>query len=148
MSKENAMRFFILLERKSNLKDKYMTIIDEMEKLDEAERDKLIELQILPMATEAGFEFSIADFKEFMVSINTGKLSDDELEQVVGGYVQVRVNACVHCFKLDDASLVQKAINSNGFDYVCPSYKYHPHYAMTNTCESCEYGYVGNTYTR
>jgi hypothetical protein len=147
MSKENAMRFFILLERKSDLKDKYLSIVNEMENLDEAKRDKLIELQILPMATEAGFEFSIANFKEFLVSISTGELADDELEQVVGGYVQVRVNACVHCFKLDDASLVQKAINSNGFDYVCPSYKYHPHYGMTNTCESCEYGYVGNTHT-
>lgn len=148
MSKESAMRFFIMLERKSDLKDQYASIVDEMEKLDDPGKDKLTELKILPMAKEAGFEFTVDDYKEFLSSVSSGELSDDELDKVVGGYVQVRVSACVHCFKLDDAALVQKAINSNGFDYVCPSYKYHPHYAMTNTCESCEYGYVGNTYAK
>lgn len=146
MSKESAMRFFILLERNQDLKSKYEGVVSEMEKVDEAEKDKLVEGRILPMAKEAGFEFGIADFKEFLVSLNNGELSDDELEQVVGGYVQVRVSACVHCWKYDDASMVQKAIDSNGFDYLCPEYKYHPHFAMTNTCESCQYGYVGNIY--
>lgn len=71
------------------------------------------------------------------------RLSDEDLGQVVGGESQLRFSGCLHCTKYEDPEYLKKAWASNGFDYVCPGYKYHPHFAMTNKCDSCEYGYFG-----
>lgn len=142
MSQESAMRFLMLLERDSDLKGKYLSAFTEMEKLDEAEKGKLLEREILPMAKEAGFEFSIDELKEFQGAAKTGELSDEDLDKVVGGEGQMRYYGCVHCTKYEDPSYIKKSMDSNGFDYVCPSYQYHPHFGMTNRCDSCQWGYL------
>jgi predicted ribosomally synthesized peptide with nif11-like leader len=140
MSIESAMRFFMSMEMNSELKNKYLGVISDVQKHDEAEKDKVIEQEILPLAKEAGFEFSIAELKEFQATLKEGKLSDDDLEQVVGGYVQLRYPGCIHCFKYDDPEYIRKAMASDGFSYVCPGYSYHPHFSKDNRCDSCENG--------
>ena len=133
------------MEMNSDLKNKYLGVVSRgnLQTLDEAEKDKLFEREILPMAKEAGFEFSIVELKELQVSSKDGKLPDEELDQVVGGEAQFRYSGCIHCTKFEDPEYIKKSMASNGFNYVCPGYKYHPHFGMTNRCDSCQYGYFG-----
>ncbi len=144
MSKENAMRFFMSMEMNSDLKSKYVDVVSkgELQTLEEAEKDKLFEREILPIAKGAGFEFSIDELKEFQASLKEGELSDEDLDQVVGGEGQMRYSGCIHCSKFEDPEYIKKAMATrNGDKYVCPGYEYHPHYASMNRCVSCEYGY-------
>ena len=57
------------------------------QKPDEAERDAIWQNEILPLASSEGFEVTLEDLKEVQAahSSQNGKLSDDELDAVVGG---------------------------------------------------------------
>jgi predicted ribosomally synthesized peptide with nif11-like leader len=137
MSKENAMRFFMSMEVNSDLKSQYLAVFskDELQTLDEAEKDKIFEREILSMAKEAGFEFSIDEFKELQVSSKEGKLSDEELDKVVAGQAHGDFKVTIVCEQLSDNSLLNKYVKNYPND--CPHFQ--GVFYNTSACCNCKH---------
>jgi len=90
MSKENAKLFYEELAKNEALQEKSEVIGKKYEgqKFDEVQMDLIYQNEILPIAKESGFEFTLAELKEYKQDVKqpqSGKLSDDELDAVAGG---------------------------------------------------------------
>jgi len=90
MSKENAKLFYEELAKNEALHEKFEVIGKKYEgqKFDEVQRDLIYQNEILPIAKESGFAFTLAELKEYKQDVKqpqSGKLSDEELEAVAGG---------------------------------------------------------------
>ena len=90
MSKENAKLFYEELAKNEALHEKFEVIGKKYEgqTSDEVQMDLIYQNEILPIAKESGFEFTLAEFKEYKQEVTqpqSGKLSDDELDNVAGG---------------------------------------------------------------
>ena len=90
MSKENAKLFYEELAKNEALQEKFKVIGKKYEgqTSDEVQMDLIYQNEILPIAKESGFEFTLAEFKEYKQEVTqpqSGKLSDDELDNVAGG---------------------------------------------------------------
>ncbi len=83
MSKDDLIRFIMQTEVDKSLKEKYNVIMDKLK------GDKAITEELIPLAKENGFEFSLEDMKELWKDPKT-ELSDDELERVAGGEFRFR----------------------------------------------------------
>lgn len=142
MSKENAVRFLMRLEWDGDLKTRYLSAANKMQKIDDVEKGKLFEQEIQPIAREAGCDFSFDEWKEFQVSPQDGELSDDDLDKVVGGEGQLYTSVWLHCTKYEDPEYIRKSMKEY-LTYKCPGYEYHPHFGMTYRCDSCKFGYFG-----
>jgi len=90
MSKENAKLFYEELAKNEALQGKFEFIGKKYEgqKFDEVQMDLIYQNEILPIAKESGFEFTLAELKEYKQDVTqpqSGKLSDEELDAVAGG---------------------------------------------------------------
>lgn len=92
MAKENVGKFFEAVMAEDEKKSKLQELGKgyEGKQPDDAERAKLTEEHILPMAKEMGFEFTLEELKAYETEqIEARKaeyeLSDDELDKVAAG---------------------------------------------------------------
>jgi len=90
MSKENAKLFYEELAKNEALHEKFKVIGKKYEgqKFDEVQMDLIYQKEIMPIAKGAGFEFTLAELKEYKQDVKqpqSGKLSDEELDAVAGG---------------------------------------------------------------
>ena len=90
MSKENIKLFNEKLGSDATLQGKLKAINDKHgnKTLEGEEFDAIYENEIIPLAKESGFDFTLADVKEYIEVLGqskTGQLSDDELNAVSGG---------------------------------------------------------------
>ncbi|HHW47907.1 MAG TPA: Nif11 family protein [Clostridiaceae bacterium] len=95
MSEENVKLFYEMLAENRDLQEKVKKAGEKYtgQNMDKETVELIMQNELLPLAKEAGFEFTLEELKEF-AQINyqgeTGMLSDDELNAVVGG-----AGACV-----------------------------------------------------
>ncbi len=91
MSVENVKKFYeavvqdkTIQQRFSELNQKYQGVA-----VDAAKADAIMEQELLPVAKELGYEFTLAEVKtygeEMQQTKTNGELSDSELEAVAGG---------------------------------------------------------------
>ncbi len=66
------------LQRKLNTADKAYNGVAEM--------DAIVTDVILPIAKQAGFDFSVEEFLNYQKNTTSSELTDDELETVAGGW--------------------------------------------------------------
>ena len=97
MSKENAKLFYEELAKNEALQGKFEVIGKKYEgqKFDEVQMDLICQNEILPIAKESGFEFTLAELKEYKQEVTqpqSGKLSDEELDAVAGGSMLNTIN--------------------------------------------------------
>jgi len=90
MSKENAKLFYEELAKNEALQGKFEVIGKKYEgqTSDETQMDLIYQNEILPIAKESGFEFTLAELKEYKQAVTqpqSGRLSDEELDAVAGG---------------------------------------------------------------
>jgi len=90
MSKENVRLFYEEIFKNETLQERLKSIGSDLkgQKPDEAQMELIYQNEVLPVAKEYGFEFTIAEVKEYVTETNKVKieaLSDDELEAVSGG---------------------------------------------------------------
>lgn len=84
MSKENATRFMMMKDKDETIKNAFDAIMGKYEGkiLSKDEQDKALREEIIPLAKEYGYEFTLEDFAKLQAD---GKLSDEELGQITGG---------------------------------------------------------------
>ena len=90
MSKENVKLFYEELAKNEALQEKFKVIGKKYEgqTTDEVQMDLIYQNEILPIAKESGFEFTLAELKEYKQEVTqpqSGKVSDEELGAVAGG---------------------------------------------------------------
>lgn len=96
MSKENVVLFFKEMDKNKELSEKFSKISAEMDGKEEKEIALLCKTKLVPLAKEAGFEFSAIEYAEFCIeasvelneekdSVNMQALNLDELDSVSGG---------------------------------------------------------------
>ena len=102
MSKENVRLFYSTLAEDKALQEKFNEInarlADEYkgERPDEKRVNEILRHDFLPVAREAGFEFSLDELKAYSAEGKaTGELADEELAGAVGGE-----NRCMLCFQV------------------------------------------------
>ncbi|PKM76285.1 MAG: hypothetical protein CVU90_13180 [Firmicutes bacterium HGW-Firmicutes-15] len=142
MSKENAMRFFKLVEENHELKEKYLTVIIKYfrQKLSQEEQDKIFVGEILPLAREAGFEFTLDELKELETSSQSAQLSDEELEKVVAG-ADGAYSVDMWCDVADNSTMEKSLLAGIGnYDgmYKCPKYEVDKNYRYSYNCRTCK----------
>jgi hypothetical protein len=142
MSKENAVQFITLVEENDELKEKYFGLIIKYfgQKLSQHEQDKIFIDEILPMAKEAGFEFTLDEFKQTQTSSIGAQLSNEELEKVVAG-ADGAYSADMWC-DVADNSTMEKALlagigNYDGM-YKCPKFEPDKNYRYSYSCRTCK----------
>ena len=99
MSKENVRQFYNHLASDIALQERFKEMNARLvegfngKRPDDKQMDELFRNELLPVAKEAGFEFSLEDLKEYAAEAKeTGELADLELAAVVGG---TKGTACV-----------------------------------------------------
>lgn len=90
MSQENVKGYFDALGKNKELLEKISALNKKYEgaELSPAQLDLALERELLPLAKEFGFEFTLEEYKAYAKEMNapkTGKLEDDELDAVSGG---------------------------------------------------------------
>jgi predicted ribosomally synthesized peptide with nif11-like leader len=95
MSKENVKLFYEALPENRSLQEKFKKANEKYagQKIDKEAINLILQNELLPIAKEAGFDFTLDEFKEYAQENNqsaAGRLSDDELAAVAGG-----TGACV-----------------------------------------------------
>jgi len=89
VSQESLTSFYETLSRDESLKAKLQAIVSAHpeQTVDESQRERLWENEILPLAKSEGFDFTLADVKALQAAERrqTGPLADEELDAVVGG---------------------------------------------------------------
>lgn len=89
MSQQNLTMFFEAMARDESLRARFEAIGARYrhQDQDESVRDEIWENEILPLARSKGFEFTLEDLKTLQAaqSPKADKLTDDELDAVVGG---------------------------------------------------------------
>ncbi len=86
MSKENVKLFYTELAKNEALKTKFKVINGSFDQNSTEEQlDGILDSKIIPIAKEAGYEFTLSELKEYAREITSSPLSDDELEAVAGG---------------------------------------------------------------
>jgi hypothetical protein len=95
MSKANAQKFIKLMEEDEKLKAQVEKIVGKHSKknLTREAAEKLINEEIMPIAKQKGLEFTYAELLN-----SNGKLSDDELDKVVGGVTDGNGNWMTMCY--------------------------------------------------
>lgn len=91
MAQENVREFMEFLNRDEELQKKLKTATEAYTG-DKTDEKAVFEAVIVPIAKEAGYEFSFEDVEELAKASGVDELSEDELAAVAGGgYI---LNAC------------------------------------------------------
>ncbi len=150
MSKDNFFRFIMLTDLDKDLKKKYEEIMDKckFKTLTKGNWDKVIKEELIPLAKENGFEFSLEDMKE-QEKPTYGEISDDDLEQVAGGRAEYThtynfgkgdIRKKYSCEFASDESTFELIFNLNSR---CPNYS--ERVSAGVSCSSCNnLKYLGN----
>ena len=88
MSVENVKKFYEALARDDSLRQKLTDIFHthQFEPLDAAKAARLVEQEILPLATELGFSFTTEELKQHELTLwQSGALSETDLQNITGG---------------------------------------------------------------
>lgn len=90
MSKENVRLFFGKLSKDTALQEKFKMAGQKYsgQEPDASRIDEICQAEILPLGKEAGFDFTLAELREFMNEkqpSGTARITDDELAAVTGG---------------------------------------------------------------
>ena len=90
MSKENVKLFYEALGKDRALQEKSRVIGKKYEgqKLDEAQMQEVCQKELVPLAKEAGYGFTLAELQEYAKDTKKPamrELSEDELATVAGG---------------------------------------------------------------
>ena len=91
MSVENVKKFYEAVSQDEALKQKFVELSQKYQgqPMDEAKGMSLMEQEVLPLAKQVGYSFSIDDLKTYEVEMQQAKmnceLSDEEMEAVTGG---------------------------------------------------------------
>lgn len=100
MSVENVRKFYETVARNEALKQKFVELSQKYQgqQMDEAEAMLLLEQEVLPIARQMGYSFSIDDLKAYseekkQAGVNR-VLSDSELEAISGA----GINGTSNCF--------------------------------------------------
>jgi hypothetical protein len=157
MSKENALRFMIIKDKDESIKNAYDSVIGKHREknLSEAEQDNVLREEIVSLAKQCGFDFTpqeMIDLKETA----KGKLSDEELDEIVGGRGGFSRSLSItfdfpHLYNLTATTCCDSAPDDNTFRkrYMqsitdCPNYiwsNYGSDYHACNTCKNCRFGF-------
>jgi hypothetical protein len=91
MVKENVKLFCEALVKDKGLQEKFKAISKKYEgqKLEEAQVDRIYRNELLPLASEAGFKFTLAELKGYAAEAKKPamhQLSEQELTAVAGGF--------------------------------------------------------------
>lgn len=88
MSVEAVKQFYAALERDEPLRQKFADLFSQHQTLDAMLAARMIEQEILPLAVEHGFLFSLAEMRRYEEELwHTGKeLSESELQTISGGF--------------------------------------------------------------
>lgn len=92
MSKEDVQRFYKALSQDEALQKKFM-VLNEIPA--EAQQESSIESQLIPLAKEAGFDFTLEELKEYAQAQKKQPLSNEELAAVTGGKVEGNMTECI-----------------------------------------------------
>ena len=85
MAKENVRKFYEKLESSKELQEKLVKA-QESYIGDKADREAVLETVLLPIAKEAGYDFTISEYKNAQREAMAEKgMSEEELENVSGG---------------------------------------------------------------
>ncbi len=92
MSKENVREFYVLLSKDADLQRRFREKGESLSgkrgdgAIGDEHLEELFLKEILPIAREAGFEFSFQDLQEYSAESKTmGELMDEEMVAVAGG---------------------------------------------------------------
>lgn len=90
MSKENVKLFYETLTKDEALQEKTRVIGKKYEgqKLDEKRMEEIYQKELVPLAREAGYDFSLAEVKEYAAEASKPgmrEISEEELAAVAGG---------------------------------------------------------------
>lgn len=87
MSMDHAIRFMMYLDKNVELKKEYEAVVQEYEGADLTEEDleRVLRENLLPLAVSVGFEIDPTDLKQLFMAHYAVPLTEDELEQTVGG---------------------------------------------------------------
>ncbi len=91
MAKEDVQRFYEALSQNEELQKKFM-VLNEIPA--EARQENIIESRLIPLAKEAGFDFTLEELKEYSQS-QKKPLSNEELAAVTGGKVGGNMTECI-----------------------------------------------------
>jgi predicted ribosomally synthesized peptide with nif11-like leader len=91
MSKENVKLFYEALARDKGLQERFDALNRKYggQKLDEAQMEAIYQKELIPLAKEAGYNFTMGELKEYARMSQkpvTRELSEDELATVAGGF--------------------------------------------------------------
>ncbi len=87
MAKENAKKFMELLSKDEELQKQVKTATENyLGGIEKADGKALFEAVILPIAKEAGYEFSFEDAEELAKVAQDDELSEEEVAAAAGGY--------------------------------------------------------------
>ncbi|HEX2926373.1 MAG TPA: hypothetical protein VHP38_08990 [Ruminiclostridium sp.] len=83
MAKEDALRFMVIKEKDTEIKSAFDSLMGKYEgkNLSKDEWVKVIQKEVIPFANKYGYDFTSEDLAE----LQKAKMSDEELDQVVGG---------------------------------------------------------------
>jgi predicted ribosomally synthesized peptide with nif11-like leader len=101
MSTENVKKFYEAVSQDESLKQKFVELSQKYQgqQMDEAKMKSITEEEVLPMAKQIGYSFTMDDLKEFgeeMKRANMNcELSEEEMEAVTGG--REVINPVVWC---------------------------------------------------
>lgn len=100
MSKENVGRFLAFIQGNEEYKKKFECISNKYEgkKFTEKEKDKIILEEVIPIAKSIGYDFTVDEFHEVLKPVNR-ELTDEELDEAVGGRGQIIVYEKILCFE-------------------------------------------------
>ena len=99
MSVENVKKFYEAVAQDEALKQKFVQLSQKYQgqPMDEEKAMALTEQEVLPMAAQMGYSFTIDDVKSYELAMQQAKmgceLSDEELQAVAGGETLL----CVFC---------------------------------------------------
>ena len=91
MSVENAKKFYEAVSQDETMKQKFVELSQKYQgqQMDEAKMKLITEEEVLPMAKQIGYSFTMDDLKAYGEEMQQAKmnreLSDSELEAVSGG---------------------------------------------------------------
>ena len=91
MSVENVKKFYEAISQDETLKQKFVELSQKYkgQQMDEAKAMVVTEQELLPMANQMGYSFTMDDLKAYGEEMKQAKmnreLSDEEMQSVVGG---------------------------------------------------------------
>lgn len=144
MSKEQAIRFMLHIERDEELKRKYQDIKNKYEEknLTKEEQEKIIMEEVIPLAKSMNFDFCTGDFQE-LLQPEKQQLNDEELDEVVGGSGQfISGNLKYSCEKIHNNEEFRRfAMAERNY---CPFFEFGNQPWVTRTvgknhCNNCLY---------